>query len=64
MEEELFINLTKSHTEWVALLIKDGKYSNCDDYIKDLINRDILKNEKLLNMFKAIEKRIDDGEVK
>ncbi|HEX8046586.1 type II toxin-antitoxin system ParD family antitoxin [Rhizobium sp.] len=43
--------------DWVEAQAKTGRYSNASDYVRDLIRRDQVRNDKIA----AMQRFVDDG---
>lgn len=58
------ISLPDPMREWVEIQSLKGNYSNNSDYIRDLIRKDQLKQQKLKLMQAAITQGLESGEAK
>ena len=56
------ISLPDSMRDWVESRIDTGLYSNNSDYVRDLIRKDQLREEKVNAMQKAITDGLESGE--
>lgn len=48
--------------DWVQAQIKGGKYASTSDYVRDLIRKDQVRQEKIRAMQAAITEGIESGE--
>lgn len=55
------ISLPDSMRDWVESRIDTGLYSNNSDYVRDLIRKDQLREEKVNAMQKAITDGLESG---
>ena len=55
------ISLPESMRDWVESRIDTGLYSNNSDYVRDLIRKDQLREEKVNAMQKAITDGLESG---
>ena len=51
------ISLPDPMKAWVESRTEDGRYANSSDYVRDLIRRDQINQEKIANM----QRLIDEG---
>ena len=51
------ISLPDPMKTWVESRTEDGRYANSSDYVRDLIRRDQINQEKIANM----QRLIDEG---
>lgn len=49
------ISLPQPMKDWVESRTEDGRYANASDYVRDLIRRDQIKQEKIANLNRLIE---------
>jgi antitoxin ParD1/3/4 len=55
------ITVTEQQNDWIKSRIFDGEYGNDSEYLRDLIRKDKLENEKLLKLRAAVQAGIDSG---
>lgn len=55
------ISLPDQMRDWVDAQIDSGLYSNNSDYVRDLIRKDQLRNQKVLAMQQAIDEGLSSG---
>ena len=58
------ISLPKPMREWVKTQIETGKYAGNSDYVRDLIRKDQVRQQKIEAMQKAITKGLESGVAK
>jgi antitoxin ParD1/3/4 len=51
------ISLPQQMKAWVEAQSADGKYSNSSDYVRDLIRREQVRNEKIAH----VQAQLDEG---
>jgi antitoxin ParD1/3/4 len=51
------VSLPDPMKDWVEAQTRTGRYSNASDYIRDLIRRDQVRNDKIA----AMQSLVDDG---
>ncbi|WP_208247017.1 type II toxin-antitoxin system ParD family antitoxin (plasmid) [Rhizobium sp. T1470] len=51
------VSLPDPMKDWVEAQAKTGRYSNASDYVRDLIRRDQVRNDKIA----AMQRFVDDG---
>jgi antitoxin ParD1/3/4 len=49
------ISLPDQMKSWVEAQSDDGRYSNASDYVRDLIRRDQVRQEKIANMQRLVD---------
>ncbi|MBF8150426.1 type II toxin-antitoxin system ParD family antitoxin [Winogradskyella sp. F6397] len=55
------ITFTEQQNEWIKLKIKSGNFTNDSEYIRDLVRKDQIQNEKLLELKMAIDEGFNSG---
>jgi len=55
------ITVTVQQNDWIKSRIIDGEYGNDSEYLRDLIRKDKLENEKLIKLRAAVQAGIDSG---
>lgn len=55
------ITFTKQQNKWIKLKIKSGNFTNDSEYIRDLVRKDQVQNEKLLELKMAIDEGLNSG---
>ena len=55
------ITVTEQQNEWIKNRIINGDYGNDSEYLRDLIRKDRMENEKLVKLKEAIQVGIDSG---
>lgn len=58
------ISLPDQMRDWVESQIESGLYSNNSDYVRDLIRKDQLRNQKIQQLQQAIDEGLNSGEPK
>lgn len=56
------LKILDKHQKWINQLMETGKVENPTQYVSLLIDQDIKANQKLNDMFLAIDKLITGGE--
>ena len=56
------VSLPEPMKEWVETQARSGRYSNTSDYVRDLIQRDQDRAEKVENMQRLISEGLESGE--
>lgn len=51
------VSLPDAMKDWVEAQARTGRYSNASDYVRDLIRRDQMRNDKVA----AMQNLVDDG---
>lgn len=51
------VSLPHPMKEWVEAQAKTGRYSNASDYVRDLIRKDQMRNDKVA----AMQRFVDEG---
>ena len=55
------ISFTEQHDSWIKSRIASGNYASDSEYVRDLIRRDQLENEKLSALKAAIFDGLESG---
>ncbi len=55
------ITVTEQQNDWIKSRIQVGEYGNDSEYLRDLIRKDRMENEKLIKLQEAIQKGFDSG---
>jgi len=55
------ITFTKEQDKWIKFQIKKGDFTNDSEYIRDLVRKDQAKNNKTIELKKAIEDGLNSG---
>jgi antitoxin ParD1/3/4 len=55
------VSLPDPMKEWVEAQVRDGKYGNSSDYVRDLIRHDQERAEKLAEFRRLVEEGYDSG---
>lgn len=55
------ITFTEQQNKWIKLKIKSGNFTNDSEYIRDLVRKDQVQNEKLLELKIAIDEGFNSG---
>ena len=55
------ISLPDPMKEWVETQAETGRYANVSDYVRDLIRRDQVRNEKIAAMQRQVDKSLKSG---
>ncbi len=55
------VSLPDLMKDWVEAQAKTGRYSNASDYVRDLIRRDQVRNDKILAMQRFVEDGLKSG---
>ncbi len=55
------ITFTKKQDDWIKLQIERGDFTNDSEYIRDLIRKDQVQRQKLLELERAIQEGLDSG---
>ncbi|MFK7833843.1 MAG: type II toxin-antitoxin system ParD family antitoxin [Winogradskyella sp.] len=55
------ITFTGQQNTWIKLKVKSGNYTNDSEYIRDLVRKDQVQNEKLLELKMAIDEGFNSG---
>jgi len=56
------VSLPEPMKEWVETQARSGRYSNTSDYVRDLIQRDQDRAEKVENVQRLISEGLESGE--
>ncbi|WP_018402805.1 type II toxin-antitoxin system ParD family antitoxin [Marinobacter gelidimuriae] len=56
------VSLPELMKEWVETQARSGRYSNTSDYVRDLIQRDQDRAEKVENVQRLISEGLESGE--
>ena len=55
------VSLPDPMKEWVEAQVRDGKYGNSSDYVRDLIRHDQERAEKLAEFQRLVQEGYDSG---
>lgn len=55
------ISFTDQHDAWIKARIASGDYASDSEYVRDLVRRDKLENEKLFVIKEAIFEGLESG---
>lgn len=55
------VSLPDPMKTWIEARLKDGKFSNTSDYVRDLIRRDQERTEAIATLQKAIDDGVNSG---
>ena len=55
------ITVTEQQNDWIKNRIINGDFGNDSEYLRDLIRKDRMENEKLVKLKEAIQVGIDSG---
>jgi len=55
------VSLPDPMKDWVETQAKTGRYSNASDYVRDLIRRDQVRNDKIAAMQHFVEEGLESG---
>ena len=55
------VSLPEPMKEWVEAQVRDGKYGNSSDYVRDLIRHDQERAEKLAEFQRLVQEGYDSG---
>jgi len=55
------ISLPDQMRDWVEAQTNSGLYSNNSDYVRDLIRKDQLRNQKIQRLQQAIDEGLNSG---
>ncbi len=58
------ISLPDQMRDWVEAQTNSGLYSNNSDYVRDLIRKDQLRNQKIQQLQQAIDEGLNSGKPK
>jgi antitoxin ParD1/3/4 len=55
------VSLPDQMKDWVEAQVRDGKYGNSSDYVRDLIRHDQERAEKLAEFQRLVQEGYDSG---
>jgi antitoxin ParD1/3/4 len=55
------VSLPDPMKDWVEAQTKTGRYSNTSDYVRDLIRRDQVRNDKIAVMQRFVNDGLESG---
>jgi antitoxin ParD1/3/4 len=55
------VSLPDAMKDWVEAQAKTGRYSNASDYVRDLIRRDQIRNDKIAVMQSFVDNGLKSG---
>ena len=55
------ITFTEEQDNWMKFQVSKGDYTNDSEYIRDLVRKDQARNNKILELKKAIEDGLNSG---
>lgn len=55
------VSLPHPMKEWVEAQAKTGRYSNASDYVRDLIRKDQMRNDKIAAMQRFVDEALQSG---
>ncbi|MDB5530026.1 MAG: type toxin-antitoxin system ParD family antitoxin [Devosia sp.] len=55
------VSLPDQMKDWVEAQVRDGKYGNSSDYVRDLIRHDQERAEKLTEFQRLVQEGYDSG---
>ena len=55
------VSLPDPMKDWVEAQTKTGRYSNTSDYVRDLIRRDQVRNDKIAVMQRFVDDGLESG---
>ena len=55
------VSLPDQMKEWVEAQVRDGKYGNSSDYVRDLVRRDQERTKKMVEFERLVQEGRDSG---
>lgn len=60
MKKKIIFEISEKQNNWIDALMQQNKVETIEAYMKDLIDKDISLNDKWVNFYDTIEKRIEN----